>query len=88
MSPHVVALPGDPYDGHTLAKVVPDMQALIAIAVTTPLPNIRSGIYTAGQLHRLTPQVKRKFKRRAAIEPVMGHFKDDHRMGRVQIGPA
>jgi IS5 family transposase len=25
-----VALPGNPYDGHTLAKVVPDMQALIA----------------------------------------------------------
>lgn len=25
---HVVALPGSPYDGHTLATVIPQMQAL------------------------------------------------------------
>lgn len=27
--PHVKSLPGNPYDGHTLATVVPDMEALI-----------------------------------------------------------
>jgi IS5 family transposase len=26
---HVAALPGNPYDGHTLATVIPQMQALI-----------------------------------------------------------
>ena len=26
---HVKALPGNPYDGHTLATVVPEMEALI-----------------------------------------------------------
>ena len=27
---HIAALPGNPYDGHTLANVVPAMQALFA----------------------------------------------------------
>ena len=39
-------------------------------------------IYTAGQKRRVNQQIKREFKRRAAIEPVIGHLKDDHRMGR------
>jgi transposase, IS5 family len=39
-------------------------------------------VYTAGQKRRVNQQIKREFKRRAAIEPVIGHLKDDHRMGR------
>src|SRR5262249_45749895 len=45
---HAAALPGNPYDGHTLATVIPQMQALIgnildrcitdAFAATTPHP--------------------------------------------------
>ena len=31
---------------------------------------------------RLTPQIKRELRRRAAIEPVIGHLKAEHRMGR------
>jgi len=26
---HVAALPGNPYDGHTLAKIIPAMQTLV-----------------------------------------------------------
>jgi hypothetical protein len=29
-----------------------------------------------------------RFKRRAAAEPVIGHLKDDHRMGRNYLTPA
>jgi transposase, IS5 family len=46
---HVKALPGNPYDGHTLAIVLPEMEQQIgvtspmpAIAVTTRRPNIAS----------------------------------------------
>ena len=42
----------------------------------------RFHVYTVGQKRRVTDQIKREFKRRAAIEPVIGHLKDDHRMGR------
>jgi hypothetical protein len=34
------------------------------------------------------PQVKREFKRRAAIEPVIGHLKEHHRMGRNHLAHA
>ena len=35
-----------------------------------------------------TPQIKREFKRRAAIEPVIGHLKEHHRMGRNHLAHA
>jgi hypothetical protein len=30
----VKALPGNPYDGHTLATVIPDMEALVGNTIT------------------------------------------------------
>ena len=38
----------------------------------TALPDYR---YTAGQKPRVTPQIKRGMRRRAAIETVIGHLK-------------
>jgi len=90
---HVAALPGNPYDGHTLAKVIPGIEALVGNVLDRIVadagyrghnapPDYKFKVYTAGQKRRVTEQVKRDFKRRAAIEPVIGHLKDDHRMGR------
>ena len=30
----------------------------------------------------MTPAIKREMRRRSAVEPVIGHLKDEHRMGR------
>jgi IS5 family transposase len=30
----------------------------------------------------VTPQIKRQLRRRSAVEPVIGHLKAEHRMGR------
>jgi IS5 family transposase len=90
---HVAALPGNPNDGHTLAKVIPAIEAMVGNVLDRIIadagyrghnapPEHRFHVYTAGQKRRVTPQIKRDFKRRAAIEPVIGHLKDDHRMGR------
>jgi transposase, IS5 family len=90
---HVAALPGNPYDGHTLATVIPQMQALIGNVLDRCItdagyrghnapPDHTFKVYTTGQKRRVTPQIKREFKRRAAIEPVIGHLKEEHRMGR------
>ena len=35
-----------------------------------------------GQKRRVTKAIKRLMKRRAALEPVIGHLKAEHRMGR------
>ena len=36
----------------------------------------------SGQVRRVTKAIRREMRRRAAIEPVIGHLKEDHRMGR------
>jgi len=39
-------------------------------------------VFTTGQKHRMTPQIKRELRLRAAVEPVIGHIKNEHRMDR------
>jgi transposase, IS5 family len=96
---HVAALPGNPYDGHTLATVIPQMEALIGNVLDRCItdagyrghnapPDHKFKVYTTGQKRRVTPQIKREFKRRAAIEPVIGHLKEEHRMGRNYLAHA
>ena len=90
---HIAALPGNPYDGHTLATVIPAMENMIGNTIERLLadagyrghnapPDYKFRVYTSGQKRRLTPQIKRELRRRAAIEPVIGHLKAEHRMGR------
>ncbi len=38
---HVKALPGNPYDGHTLATVIPDMEALIGNTIERLIADTR-----------------------------------------------
>ena len=39
-------------------------------------------VFTAGQKRRVTPAIKAQMRRRSAVEPVIGHMKNEHRMGR------
>jgi transposase, IS5 family len=91
---HVKALPGNPYDGHTLATVLPEMERLIGNTIERVIADAGYRghnaprpfqVYTAGQKRGVTPEIKRAFKRRAAVEPVIGHLKEHHRMGRNQL---
>ena len=38
--------------------------------------------WISGQLRRVTAPIRREMRRRAAVEPVIGHIKAEHRMGR------
>jgi transposase, IS5 family len=91
---HVKALSGNPYDGHTLATVIPEMEELIGNAIERILadkgyrghnapPDYKFRVFTSGQQRRTTPQIKRELRRRSAVEPVIGHLKSEHRMGRI-----
>lgn len=91
---HVQALPGNPYDGHTLATVIPAMEKLTGATIARVITDAGYKghnaprpfqVYTTGQKRGVTPEIKRIFKRRAAVEPVIGHLKDGHRMGRNQL---
>ena len=90
---HVKALPGNPYDGHTLNTVIPEMETLIGNTIERILadkgyrghnapPDYKFRVFTSGQKRRMTPQIKRELRRRSAVEPVIGHLKSEHRMGR------
>src|SRR5205823_6160613 len=42
----------------------------------------RFKVWISGQVRRVTKAIRREMRRRAAVEPVIGHLKDDHRMRR------
>jgi IS5 family transposase len=72
---HVQALPGNPYDGHTLASRRSSGSIPMRVtAATTPRSNTSSS-FTAKQKRRATLQINREIRRRSAIEPVIGHLK-------------
>jgi IS5 family transposase len=96
---HVKALPGNPYDGHTLSAVIPDMEKQIGANIERIVadrgyrghnapPTHRFKVFISGQKRRVTETIKRELRRRAAVEPVIGHMKSDHRMGRNHLAHA
>jgi len=93
---HAKALPGRPYDGHTLETVIPEIEELTGATLKRILadagyrghnaPGVyRMRVFTAGQKRRVTPAIKRQMKRRSAVEPVIGHIKNGHRMDRNRL---
>ena len=90
---HVRALPGSPYDGHTLGEVIPGIEKLVGTTIErlhadagyrghNAPADYKFKIYTSKQKRRVTPAIKQEMRRRSAVEPVIGHLKDEHRMGR------
>src|SRR5271168_1369960 len=45
-------------------------------------PGHKFRVYISGQRRRVTETIKRELRRRSAVEPVIGHAKAEHRMGR------
>lgn len=90
---HIKALPGNPYDGHTLATILPAIEEIIGVNLAKAVADAgyrghnapkdkMFKVHVAGYKRGLTKAIKRALRRRAAIEPVIGHLKNDHRMGR------
>ena len=90
---HVKALPGNLYDGHTLETVIPEIEAQIGASLSRIVadrgyrghnapPDHKMKVYISGQKRGVTDAIKRDLRRRSAVEPVIGHAKSEHRMGR------
>jgi IS5 family transposase len=91
---HAKALHGNPFDGHTLGPVVTELEQLTG--VETRRIHVDKGyrghnhphkfrVWITGQVRRVTAPIRREMKRRAAVEPVIGHLKAEHRMGRNHL---
>src|SRR5204863_2424866 len=91
---HARALPGNPYDGHTLGAVIEATERLTARAIERAYvdkgyrghhtPNPRR-VFMSGQKRGVFGVIKRELRRRSAIEPVIGHMKAEGHLGRCYL---
>jgi IS5 family transposase len=88
---HAKALPGNPFDGHTLKEVITETQALTGREIervyvdkgyqghNAPKP-LR--VFKSGQKRGVHGQIKKELRRRSAVEAVIGHCKTDGHLDR------
>ena len=86
----MLAEPGNPYDGHTLGRAIEQVERITGCAVQRGF--VDRGyrghglqeplVLMSGRKRGLTPQMKKELRRRSAVEPVIGHMKNDGKLGR------
>ena len=91
---HAKALPGNPYDGHTLKTVLEETEALTGRVIKRAFAdkgyrghdasNPRR-VFISGQKRGVFGAIKRQLKRRSAIEPAIGHMKSEGHLGRCYL---
>ena len=87
------AMSGNPYDGHTLAEALEQVETL-----TDQCPDLavvdrgyrghgveKTMVLISGQRRGITPSLKTLLRRRSAIEPEIGHMKADGRLARCPL---
>jgi len=87
------ALPGNPYDGHTLAEALEQVEIL-----TDQRPNMAFvdrgyrghgvqdvKVFISGARRGVTRTIAKLLRRRSAIEPMIGHMKNDGRLTRCPL---
>ncbi len=86
----VRALPGNPYDGHTLAEQLAQVARITGVQIGRAYVDRgyrghdadKTRVVISGQRRGITPTIRREMRRRSAIEPVIGHLKADGHLGR------
>jgi transposase, IS5 family len=84
------AIHGNPYDGHTLDKVLKDSERLSGRTIKEAFVDKgyrghsvkNTEIHISGKKRGLTRWLYAKIKRRQAIEPHIGHMKNEGKLGR------
>jgi len=91
----VHALDGNPYDGHTLGGAVAQVERISGRAPKDVVVDKgyqghnyegTSVVHVVKKISKsLSRSMRRMLKRRAAVEPIIGHLKSDHRMDRNHL---
>ena len=93
----VRALPGNPYDGHTLAAQIAQAERLTGERVERAYVDQgyrghdadKERVFISRQRRDgLTPTIRRELRRRSAVEPVIGHMKSDGLLERDHLAGA
>ena len=91
------ALPGNPYDGHTLSGQIEQVERLTGVTVERAYVDRgykghkhggKAKVYIAHTRGITSPTIKRELRRRNAIEPIIGHTKSDGLLERNQLAGA
>ena len=88
------ALPGNPYDGHTLKTAIEDTEWLTGCTIERAY--VDKGyrghdaadphrVFISGQKRGVFGVIKRELRRRSAIEAVIGHMKAEGHLGRCYL---
>ena len=93
------ALPGNPYDGHTLKPALESAEKITGVEIESafvdrgykghgvqddPLRN-HTKVFISGQRRGITKSIKKQLKRRSAIEPMIGHMKQEGKLGLCRL---
>ena len=93
------ALPKNPYDGHTLKPALESSERITGVEIESafvdrgykghgvesdPLRN-HAKIFISGQRRGITKSLKKQLKRRSAIEPMIGHMKQEGKLGLCRL---
>ena len=91
-----MALPGNPYDGNTLAKMLEQAEDISGVRPRHAYCDLGyrghdykgdCDVQVVNRFRKRKPRRElRWWKRRSAIEPVIGHLKSDHYMARNMLG--
>ena len=87
------ALPGNPYDGHTLREALEQVEILTETRPRRAFVDRGyrghgvqdTAVFVSGQRRGMTSALKRDLRRRSAIEPTIGHMKTDGRLARSPL---
>ena len=83
-------LPGNPYDGHTLAAQMAQTERITGVAIERAYVDRGyrghdaegARVFISRQTRGLTPTMRKELRRRSAVEPVIGHMKADGHLDR------
>lgn len=85
---------GNPYDGHTLKEELSQAERLTGVAITQVVCDLgyrghcvenKNVLIVPRDKRKSTATVKKWWRRRNAIEPIIGHEKSDHRLERNRL---
>ena len=88
-----MTFPGAPYDGHTLAEALGQVEEMTGVRPRRAFADRGyrghgvegPEVFISGQRRGVTPALRKDIRRRAAIEPVIGHMKSDGRLARCPL---
>ncbi len=84
------ALPNNPFDGHTLEGALDQVGRVTGVIPERCYVDRgyrghgveKSSIFISGQRRGVTPTIRKELRRRSAVEPIIGHMKEDGKLGR------